>query len=66
MIHRPADAAGDVLPVLSLSSLLNGAQAVAELVRERLDLLAGAGLREAAALLTVFLLLNIGDLGVKE
>ena len=31
-----------------------------------LDLLAGAGLREAAALLTVFFLLNIGDLGVKE
>ena len=31
-----------------------------------LDLLNGASLREAAALLTVFLLLNMGNMGVRE
>ena len=41
MIHRPADAAGDMLPVLSSSDLLRGTEAVAQLVRERLALPAG-------------------------
>ncbi len=41
MIHRPVDAAGDILPVLSASDLLHGAEAAAQLVRERLELLAG-------------------------
>ena len=41
MIHRPVDAGGDILPVLSSSDLLRGPEAVAQLVRERLSLLAG-------------------------
>ena len=41
MIHRPMDVSGDILPVLSSAGLLNGASAVAQLVRERLELLAG-------------------------
>ena len=41
MIHRPVDDAGDILPVLSSSDLLRGTMAVAQLVRERLALLAG-------------------------
>ena len=41
MIHRPVDASGDILPVLSAADLLRGGQAVAQLVRERLELLAG-------------------------
>ena len=63
MILRPVDASGDILPVLSSAALVRGAPAVAQLIRDRLDLLAGAGLREAAAILTAFLLLNMG---VKE
>lgn len=38
---RPTDSTGDILPVLSVSSLLSGPEAVAELVRDRLNLLAG-------------------------
>lgn len=38
---RPVDASGDILPVLSSSGLVNGAPAVALLVRDRLDLLVG-------------------------
>ena len=38
---RPADSTGDILPVLSVSSLLSGPEAVAALVRDRLNLLAG-------------------------
>ena len=41
MIHRPTDASGDILPVLSPSALVKGAPAAALLVRERLELLAG-------------------------
>ena len=41
VIHRPVDASGDILPVLSPSALLRGAPAAAALVRERLELLAG-------------------------
>ncbi len=41
MICRPLDAGGDILPVLSSSDLLTGARAVAELVRNRLWLIAG-------------------------
>ena len=41
MLHRPVNASGDILPVLSSSGLLKGAAAVARLVRERLELLAG-------------------------
>ena len=41
MIHRPVDASGDILPVLSSGDLLRGAEAVAQLVRERLELYAG-------------------------
>ena len=41
MIHRPADEAGDILPVLSSSCLLRGSRAVAQLVRERLSLYTG-------------------------
>ena len=41
MIFRPVDASGDILPVLSSASLVRGAPAVALLVRDRLDLLAG-------------------------
>ena len=41
MIHRPMDDTGDILPVLSSAVLLKGAAAVAQLVRERLELLAG-------------------------
>ena len=41
MIHRPVDASGDILPVLSSGDLLRGADAVAQLVRERLELYAG-------------------------
>ena len=41
-------------------SLLSAALA---LLSAGLDLLAGAELREAAALLTVFLLLNLGEVG---
>ena len=41
MLIRPADASGDVLPVLSSSGLLSGPEAVALLVRDRLSLLAG-------------------------
>ena len=41
MIHRPVDASGDILPVLSPADLLRGTEAVAQLVRERLELYAG-------------------------
>ncbi len=41
MIHRPVDENGDILPVLSSGDLLRGTEAVAQLVRERLNLLAG-------------------------
>ena len=41
MIHRPVDVSGDILPVLSSSGLLRGAEAVARLVEERLSLYAG-------------------------
>ena len=41
MIHRPVDASGDILPVLSSADLLRGAEAVARLVEERLSLYAG-------------------------
>ena len=41
MILRPVDSSGDVLPVLSSAALLRGAPAVARLVQDRLELLAG-------------------------
>jgi len=41
MILRPVDAGGDILPVLSSSVLFRGAPAVARLVKDRLELLAG-------------------------
>ncbi len=41
MIIRPVDDSGDILPVLSSADLLRGAQAVALLVQERLELLVG-------------------------
>ena len=41
MILRPVDASGDILPVLSSAALLRGAPAVARLVKDRLELLAG-------------------------
>ena len=41
MLLRPVDASGDVLPVLSVSALLSGPEAVAQLVRYRLSLLTG-------------------------
>ena len=39
MILRPVDSNGDILPVLSSSALVQGAPAVALLVRDRLELL---------------------------
>ena len=41
MLLRPVDASGDILPVLYVSSMLVGAEAVTALVRDRLNLLAG-------------------------
>ena len=41
MIMRPVDENSDVLPILSSLDSVKGAQAVALLVRDRLDLLAG-------------------------
>ena len=41
MILRPVDENGDILPVLSSASLLRGPEAVARLVKDRLELLAG-------------------------
>lgn len=41
MIIRPVDENGDILPVLVSASLLKGSGAVARLVKDRLDLLAG-------------------------
>ena len=41
MKYRPVDENGDVLPVLESADLVSGAAAVALLVRDRLDLLAG-------------------------
>ena len=41
MIIRPVDASGDILPVLSSADSLRGAPAVARLVKDRLELLAG-------------------------
>ena len=41
MILRPVDENGDILPVLASASLLKGAGAVARLVQDRLELLAG-------------------------
>ncbi len=41
MKYRPVDGNGDVLPVLCSADLLSGAPAVAMLVQDRLDLLAG-------------------------
>ena len=41
MIMRPADSSGDALPVTSARDLFRGAQAVAELVRDRLKLFTG-------------------------
>ena len=41
MVIRPVDASGDILPVLSSSSMLSGPEAVALLVKDRLSLLQG-------------------------
>ena len=41
MIHRPVDASGDILPVLSSADLLRGSRAAAQLVRDRLTLFTG-------------------------
>ena len=41
MLLRPVDASGDILPVLSSADLLRDADAVAQLVWERLNLLTG-------------------------
>ena len=41
MTLRPADGTGDILPALSSTALLKGAAAEKELVKNRLDLLAG-------------------------
>ena len=41
MIIRPVDESGDILPVLSSADLFRGAHAVARLVQDRLELLAG-------------------------
>ena len=41
MILRPVDDSGDILPVLSSSDLVSGAEAVALLVKDRLSLLQG-------------------------
>ena len=41
MIHRPVDASGDILPVLSSADLLRGVQAAAQMVRDRLSLYTG-------------------------
>ena len=41
MFLRPADASGDILPVLSSADLLSGPEAVAQLVKYRLSLLRG-------------------------
>ena len=38
---RPCDASGDILPVLSVSDLLEGSDVTAKLIRYRLKLLAG-------------------------
>lgn len=38
---RPVDETGDILPVMSSADLLRDAQAVARLVKDRLELLAG-------------------------
>ena len=38
---RPCDASGDILPVLSVSDLLEGPDVTAKLIRYRLKLLAG-------------------------
>ena len=38
---RPVDENGDILPVLSSGSMLKGPEAVARLVKDRLELLAG-------------------------
>ncbi len=41
MLLRPTDDSGDILPVLSSSVLVSGPEAVARLVRYRLNLLSG-------------------------
>ena len=41
MLIRPVDESGDILPVLESASMLRGAGAVARLVKDRLELLAG-------------------------
>ena len=41
MVLRPVDDSGDILPVLSSSDLVSGAEAVALLVKDRLSLLQG-------------------------
>ena len=41
MIYRPTDLSGDILPVLTISDMLSGAEAVARLVNDRLNLLTG-------------------------
>ena len=41
MLLRPVDASGDLLPVLSSSSMLSGPEAVARLAEYRLSLLRG-------------------------
>ena len=41
MILRPLDASGDILPVLSISAVVSGPEAVAQLVKFRLSLMKG-------------------------
>ena len=41
MLLRPVDASGDILPVLSTSSLVSDPESVVLLVRDRLNLLSG-------------------------
>ena len=41
LTYRPADASGDILPVLSAADLLTGIRAETQLIRDRLNLLTG-------------------------
>ncbi len=66
MLLRPVDASGDILPVLSSSVLVSGSLAVTQLVRDRLNLLAGEWWENPAWGCEVFEMMRTGRVTAQD
>ena len=66
MLLRPVDDSGDILPVLSSSVLVSGSLAVAQLVRDRLNLLSGEWWENPAWGCEVFEMMRSGRVTAQE